>query len=65
MAPDTDPGSRIADDAVRLRLAPRSSLGGARPKASVTDDDGALAIAKFPKHDEEAAAADAFGSTQF
>ncbi|MEO7082946.1 MAG: type II toxin-antitoxin system HipA family toxin [Gemmatimonadaceae bacterium] len=34
--------------AVRLLLAPGSSLGGARPKASVRDRDGALAIAKFP-----------------
>ena len=32
---------------------PRSSLGGARPKASVTDDDGRLWIAKFPsRHDD-------------
>lgn len=29
-------------------LRPGSSLGGARPKASVIDDDGTLAIAKFP-----------------
>jgi serine/threonine-protein kinase HipA len=29
-------------------LAPGSSLGGARPKASVRDKDGSLAIAKFP-----------------
>ena len=32
-----------------LIFAPGSSLGGARPKASVVDQDGALAIAKFPK----------------
>jgi serine/threonine-protein kinase HipA len=30
-------------------FAPGSSLGGARPKASIADADGALAIAKFPK----------------
>ena len=30
-----------------------SSLGGARPKASVRDKDGSLAIAKFPKKDDE------------
>jgi serine/threonine-protein kinase HipA len=35
---------------LRLLLAPGSSLGGARPKASVRDRDGALAIAKFPHH---------------
>ena len=34
-------------------LAPGSSLGGARPKASVRAPDGSLWIAKFPsKHDE-------------
>jgi serine/threonine-protein kinase HipA len=38
---------------LRLLLAPGSSLGGARPKASVIDRDGALAIAKFPHHDDE------------
>lgn len=43
-----DPDSVAADNAVRLLLAPGSSLGGARPKASVRDHDGALAIAKFP-----------------
>ena len=35
-------------NALRVLLAPGSSLGGARPKASVRDVDGALAIAKFP-----------------
>jgi serine/threonine-protein kinase HipA len=34
-------------------LAPGSSLGGARPKASVRDKDGHLAIVKFPKKDDE------------
>lgn len=38
------------DDALRLLLAPGSSLGGARPKASVRDAGGGLAIAKFPAH---------------
>jgi serine/threonine-protein kinase HipA len=34
-------------------VAPGSSLGGARPKATVQDVDGSLWIAKFPsKHDE-------------
>lgn len=34
-------------------LAPGSSLGGARPKATVQDENGNLWIAKFPsKHDE-------------
>jgi serine/threonine-protein kinase HipA len=38
---------------IRLLLAPGSSLGGARPKASVRDRDGALAIAKFPHKNDE------------
>lgn len=38
---------------LRLLLAPGSSLGGARPKASVRDRDGSLAIAKFPKKDDD------------
>jgi serine/threonine-protein kinase HipA len=37
---------------LRLLLAPGSSLGGARPKASVRDRDGGLAIAKFPHHSD-------------
>ena len=40
-----------ADD-LRILLAPGSSLGGARPKASVVASDGGLAIAKFPKNDD-------------
>lgn len=40
-------------DELRLLLAPGSSLGGARPKASIIDRDGSLAIAKFPSHDDE------------
>jgi serine/threonine-protein kinase HipA len=39
-----------SDEDLRLLLAPGSSLGGARPKASVVDKDGQLAIAKFPQH---------------
>ena len=34
-------------------LAPGSSLGGARPKASVRDRDGHLLIAKFPNKGDE------------
>lgn len=37
---------------LEILLAPGSSLGGARPKASVRAADGALAIAKFPKADD-------------
>jgi serine/threonine-protein kinase HipA len=42
------------DDDLKLLLAPGSSLGGARPKASVLDKDGALAIAKFPQANDPA-----------
>ncbi len=38
---------------LRLLLAPGSSLGGARPKASVIDRNGVLSIAKFPSSNDE------------
>lgn len=38
---------------LKILLAPGSSLGGARPKASVLDKSGHLAIAKFPKKDDD------------
>jgi len=41
-------GETDTDEDLRLLLAPGSSLGGARPKASVRDSDGQLAFAKFP-----------------
>jgi serine/threonine-protein kinase HipA len=44
--------SETAED-LRLLLAAGSSLGGARPKASVRDRDGSLAIAKFRKKGDE------------
>lgn len=46
-------GDTDSDEDLRLLLAPGSSLGGARPKACVTDRDGHLAIAKFPHKDDE------------
>ncbi len=46
-------GNTDSDEDLRLLLAPGSSLGGARPKASVRDRDGHLAIAKFPHKDDE------------
>lgn len=39
---------------LKLLLAPGSSLGGARPKASVIDESGSLCIVKFPKKDDYA-----------
>lgn len=41
------------EEDLRLLFAPGSSLGGARPKASVIEKDGHLAIAKFPRQDDE------------
>lgn len=33
-------------------VAPGTSMGGARPKATFADEDGALWLAKFPAHDD-------------
>jgi len=41
------------DEDLQLIFAPGSSLGGARPKASVIDQQGRLSIAKFPKDSDE------------
>jgi len=41
------------DEDLQLIFAPGSSLGGARPKASVIDQHGRLAIAKFPKESDD------------
>ncbi|MBQ0128314.1 MAG: HipA domain-containing protein [bacterium] len=38
---------------LNMLLAPGSSLGGARPKANVKDDNGNLWIAKFPSKNDE------------
>jgi serine/threonine-protein kinase HipA len=42
-----------SDDDLLLLLAPGTSLGGARPKASVRRPDGTLAIAKFPAREDD------------
>lgn len=39
---------------LNILMAPGSSLGGARPKASVQHMDGSLWIAKFPSHSDDA-----------
>ncbi len=44
--------TETAED-LKLLLNEGSPLGGARPKSAVMDDDGALAIAKFPKADDD------------
>ncbi|WP_316862166.1 HipA domain-containing protein [uncultured Cohaesibacter sp.] len=41
------------DEDLQLIFAPGSSLGGARPKASVVDQHGHLSIAKFPKDTDD------------
>ena len=46
-------GSKDTIQDLKLLLTPGSSLGGARPKASIIDNDKTLAIAKFPKKDDE------------
>lgn len=38
---------------LKILLSPGSSLGGARPKASLRDHDGQLAIAKFSRKDDD------------
>ena len=44
--------TETAED-LKLLLNEGSPLGGARPKSVVEDHDGSLAIAKFPKHDDD------------
>ena len=41
------------DEDLQLIFAPGSSIGGARPKASVIDHHGYLSIAKFPKETDD------------
>ena len=48
----TDSGADDGGD-LKILLAAGPSLGGARPKASVRDRDGALTIAKFPRESDE------------
>lgn len=44
--------TETAED-LKLLLNEGSPLGGARPKSAVVDNDGTLAIAKFPKLDDD------------
>lgn len=46
-----DPGK--IKEWLRVLVAPGSSLGGARPKANLVDEDGSLWIAKFPSAEDE------------
>ena len=45
-------GDRDHEQWLTQLFAPGSSLGGARPKASVRDEDGTLCIAKFPSRQD-------------
>lgn len=38
---------------LNMLIAPGTSLGGARPKASIVDNDGGLWIAKFPSRNDQ------------
>ncbi|MFN3669568.1 MAG: type II toxin-antitoxin system HipA family toxin [Brevundimonas sp.] len=42
-----------SEEDLQMIFAPGSSLGGARPKASVVDQHGRLSIAKFPKETDD------------
>lgn len=46
-------GDSETEEDIRLLLAPGSSLGGARPKASVRNKNGDVLIAKFPHKTDE------------
>ncbi|MEO6549717.1 MAG: HipA domain-containing protein [Ferruginibacter sp.] len=51
MIESDDPGKDLAKW-IAILVAPGSSLGGARPKANILDDDGHPWIAKFPSQDD-------------
>ncbi|HCA3880575.1 TPA: HipA domain-containing protein [Salmonella enterica] len=50
---DADNRALMGQEWLRMLIAPGGSLGGARPKASVADDNGHLYIAKFPSTRDE------------
>lgn len=50
---DRSSNNNSLEAALDQLLAPGSSLGGARPKASVLDEHGRLCIAKFPSGQDE------------
>ena len=52
-ASDAVHGNTETADDLKLLLNEGSPLGGARPKSAVVDKDGQLAIAKFPKPDDD------------
>ena len=49
---ENDSQNEAISKQLKLLIAPRSSLGGAKPKANILDENNELWIAKFPsKHD--------------
>jgi serine/threonine-protein kinase HipA len=52
-AADAVQGNNETAEHLKLLLNEGSPLGGARPKSAIVDKDGTLAIAKFPKKDED------------
>lgn len=50
---DDNNSDKAANEWLKMLIAPGGSLGGARPKASVTHHDGSLWIAKFPSVRDE------------
>lgn len=49
---EDDSGSRDIKKWLAILMAPGSSLGGARPKANILDEEGSLWIAKFPSRND-------------
>ena len=49
---ETDDGGKDAAKWIAILLGPGSSLGGARPKANILDDDEHAWIAKFPSQND-------------
>ena len=50
---ESDVENKNIKEWLHILLAPGSSLGGARPKANVYDENGQLWIAKFPSRNDE------------
>ena len=50
---ETEINSKKLSAALQLLVAPGSSIGGARPKAGVVDEQGQLWIAKFPGRNDD------------
>ena len=50
---DTEMSSKKLGEALRMLVAPGSSIGGARPKAGVVAEQGQLWIAKFPGRNDD------------